>query len=535
MTVAQRLYLLVFSAVLGLLSLAGLGMLQMNRIYVSTNYANVNTVPRLLTLDEASRPVAQLLVDIWQYMALNDVAKRTEMEQIMRTEHAKVIGALNKFESGVSGEQDKRLLAADRAALAEYDALREKVLALVASGNAWQARDLMFANQAVITKFDNALDRHRQYNADLGKQGAEAAAGILGGAIRLALLIAVLVIVGVAGMGLMLVRKIVNSLNAAVQIAQTVARGDLSAHIVVTSGDETGQLLQALKAMNDSLVNIVAEVRSGTDTIAAASGRILSGNLSLSARTQQQAGALEETAAAMGELTDTVKQNAGHARQANALAVSASAAAVNGGTVVSQVVDTMHSIDASAKKIVDIISMIDGIAFQTNILALNAAVEAARAGEQGRGFAVVASEVRNLAQRSAAAAREIKTLIDDSVEKVGTGARLVGQLGTTTQEIVDSVQRVTGIMGEITAATQQQASGVEQVNQAISQMEQATRQNAALVEEAAGAAGFMQEQAGNLVQTVSVFKLDDGAQQTARGLAGQAPAPAVPMLMAKVF
>ena len=508
MTVAQRLYFLVFSAVLGLASLAGLGMLQMSQIYSSTNYANVNTVPRLLTLDEASGPVAQLLVDIWQYMALNDVTKRNEMEQIMRREHAKVIDALKEFESGVSDDQDKRLLAADRAALAEYDALREQVLTMVASGNAWQARDLMFANQAVITKFNNALDQHRQYNAKLGKQKADDAAGILTNAIRLALLITVLVIAGVAGMGLMLVRKIVNSLNAAVQIAQTVARGDLSAHIYVTSNDETGQLLLALKDMNDSLVKIVAEVRTGADTIATASGRIVGGNLNLSTRTQQQTGSLAETASAMEELTGAVKQNTDHALQANALAASASAAAVNGGTVVSQVVDTMSSINASAKKIVDIISMIDGIAFQTNILALNAAVEAARAGEQGRGFAVVASEVRSLAQRSAAAAKEIKVLIDDSVKQVDTGTGLVDQLGATTQEIVDSVKRVTNIMGKITAATQQQASGIEQVNQAIGQMGQATRENATLVEEAAGDAGFMQEQAGNLVQTVSVFKLD---------------------------
>lgn len=252
----------------------------------------------------------------------------------------------------------------------------------------------------------------------------------------------------------------------------------------------------------------VSEVRTGTDAMATASGQIASGNQDLSSRTEQQASSLEETASSMEELTSTVKQNADNARQANVLAVSASEVAVKGGAVVSQVVDTMSSINASSKKIVDIIGVIDGIAFQTNILALNAAVEAARAGEQGRGFAVVASEVRSLAQRSASAAKEIKTLIGDSVDKVNIGTSLVDQAGSTMNEIVESIKRVTDIMGEITAASQEQTSGIEQINQAIMQMDNVTQQNAALVEEAAAAAESLQDQAGNLTQVVSVFKLD---------------------------
>ncbi|RXZ32376.1 HAMP domain-containing protein [Oxalobacteraceae bacterium CAVE-383] len=313
-----------------------------------------------------------------------------------------------------------------------------------------------------------------------------------------------------------LTRSITVPLSQAVEMAESVAGGDLSRNIEVNRGDETGMLLQALKHMNDSLVKIVGEVRNGTNTIATASGEIASGNMDLSSRTEQQASSLEETAASMEELTSTVKQNADNARQANQLAISASEVAIKGGSVVSQVVDTMGSINTSARKIVDIIGVIDGIAFQTNILALNAAVEAARAGEQGRGFAVVASEVRSLAQRSAAAAKEIKVLIDDSVSNVDVGAKLVDQAGVTMREIVESVKRVTDIMGEITAASQEQTAGIEQVNKAITQMDNVTQQNAALVEEAAAASEAMQAQAGNLAQAISVFKLAGDDMQLAQ-------------------
>ncbi|MEN3294965.1 MAG: hypothetical protein V7642_4218 [Burkholderiales bacterium] len=308
--------------------------------------------------------------------------------------------------------------------------------------------------------------------------------------------------------GFWLVRSITRPLEAAVKIADGVAAGDLTQRIEVQSNDETGQLMQALKGMNESLVKIVGEVRIGTETITTASNEIASGNLDLSSRTEQQASSLEETASSMEELTSTVRQNADNARQANQLAVTASEVAVKGGTVVGQVVETMSSINESSRKIVDIISVIDGIAFQTNILALNAAVEAARAGEQGRGFAVVASEVRSLAQRSAAAAKEIKGLIDDSVGKVKAGSKLVGEAGSTMNELVDSVKRVTDIMAEIMAASQEQSSGIEQVNQAIAQMDQVTQQNASLVEEAAAAAESMQDQASKLSQVVGAFRLD---------------------------
>ena len=306
----------------------------------------------------------------------------------------------------------------------------------------------------------------------------------------------------------LLTRSITAPLRDAVEVARKVAAGELTSRVNAVGKDEIGDLLRALKGMNESLLKIVGKVRVGTDAITSASEEIASGNADLSSRTESQASSLEETASSMEELTSTVKQNAENARQANQLVVSASDFAVKGGQVVGQVVDTMGSIKESSKKIVDIIGVIDGIAFQTNILALNAAVEAARAGEQGRGFAVVAAEVRNLAQRSAGAAKEIKGLIGDSVEKVDVGSKLVDEAGKTMGEIVTSVKHVADIMNEITAASQEQSSGIEEVNRAIGQMDEMTQQNAALVEQAAAAAESMQEQAVQLAQAVSVFKLE---------------------------
>jgi methyl-accepting chemotaxis protein len=311
--------------------------------------------------------------------------------------------------------------------------------------------------------------------------------------------------------GLALIRGISRALTQAIEATDAVAQGDLSHPIRAEGQDEITRLMTSLAAMQTSLVKVVSTVRQGSEGVSTASAEIASGNHDLSARTESQASALEETAASMEELSATVKQNADSARQANQLAQSASTVAIEGGEVVAQVVDTMKGINDSSKKMADIISVIEGIAFQTNILALNAAVEAARAGEQGRGFAVVASEVRSVAGRSADAAKEIKELISASVERVEHGTVLVDQAGTTMTNVVSSIKRVTDLMGEISAASNEQAAGVSQVGEAVQQMDQVTQQNAALVEEMAAAASSLKSQAQELVQTVAVFKLEQGA------------------------
>ena len=462
------------------------------------------------------------------YLA-GDPADQAGVETQMKASSARATEIQNKLTEVLDQPREKARLAEVLAARAAYTSARAQVFKEKSAGNADAAKQIYSTDMvgkrstylAALAKM--AADERREVDdtANAIRAKYESARNMMIG------LSVVAVLIG-AAFAVMISRAITTPLREAVRVAETVSAGDLTSVITVDSKDETGQLMGALKSMNDSLVRIVGEVRQGTETIGTASSEIASGNMDLSARTEQQASALEETASSMEELTSTVKFNADNARQANQLAITASEVASRGGVVVSQVVSTMGSINESARKIVDIISVIDGIAFQTNILALNAAVEAARAGEQGRGFAVVASEVRNLAQRSAAAAKEIKTLIGDSVDKVDAGSRLVDQAGQTMDEVVASITRVTDIMNEITTASDEQREGIEQVNMAITQMDSVTQQNAALVEEAAAAAASMQEQAARLTSVVGVFKLD---QLAAPRAAVVVKAPARPSMV----
>ncbi|MBQ5948748.1 methyl-accepting chemotaxis protein [Massilia sp. ST3] len=496
---------LIAGAVIGLVNL-GVANAELKQMYDQRLLAlgRVGQVVQLVTTNQ---------LNVAKAISIEDAAVRAALMTEVDTNAAQITRLWDEYKGSDLGEQERALAEAFAEARKSFLAqgLRPAQAAIRGGDNA-QAVQLL--NGPMLALFKPMQDQGFKL---IGMMQAEAKADYDRSQstfelVRLVCLAGLLFGLAMAAVvGWMLVRAIVRPLEKAVAIAGAVAAGDLTQHIEADSQDETGRLLQALKEMNDSLVQIVSRVRKGTDTIATASGEIASGNLDLSARTEQQAGSLEETASSMEELTSTVKQNADNARQANALAASASEVAGKGGAVVEQVVQTMGAINASATRIVDIIGVIDGIAFQTNILALNAAVEAARAGEQGRGFAVVAGEVRSLAQRSAAAAKEIKALIDDSVEKVHHGSELVDQAGATMADIVQSVSRVTDIMAEITAASQEQTAGIEQINSAVTQMDQVTQQNAALVEQATAAAQSLQEEASVLAQTVGAFKLNGSA------------------------
>ncbi|WP_432383190.1 methyl-accepting chemotaxis protein [Duganella sp. P38] len=488
------------------------------------------TIGSMGRLNVASQKLSEQSLPSMRYIlalkAAVNTKRRYEMEQLLsdNQEHvaryeqliARMLSKVDKlqhqYESTTSSTEERRLLANFVRVRTAYSVQRRKISELARAGHRDEAVALATGSSfELMNQQADALDKIAEYTQASGEAAAAGAEQAYQSARNVVIGVLVLDIAAGVMLALWLARIVSQPLQRAVAVARRVADGDLTAEVHVSSADETGQLMEALKHMNGSLQRLVGQVRGSTDTIATASTQIAAGNQDLSSRTEQQASSLEETASSMEELTSTVKQNADNARQANTLALSASSIAVKGGDVVGQVVDTMASINASSKKIVDIIAVIDGIAFQTNILALNAAVEAARAGEQGRGFAVVASEVRTLAQRSAAAAKDIKTLIGDSVAQVENGTQLVDQAGATMQEIVSSITRVADIMSEITAASQEQSAGIEQVNQAITQMDQVTQQNAALVEQAAAAAEAMQEQASGLSQMMSAFKLAPAA------------------------
>ncbi|RZI44412.1 HAMP domain-containing protein [Herbaspirillum sp. HC18] len=526
--IGPRLALSFGTVLMLMIALAAVGIMSMARIQGELDHILDDNVRKVKLANEMSDSVHIVARVIRTLVILADEAAIKEEQKKILAARTRYDAAFGEVQRSVDDEAGKALVTRITQARQVARPLNDKVIELALANKDQEASELLTAQAGPATDaWQQGLAEYVKHQEQRSKVDAAAARSAYDTALMLMIALSAVALVFGVAVAWLITRSIARPLNQAMKVAQTVATGDLTQQIRVDGKDESARLLQALKDMNESLVRIVGEVRVGSDTIATASGEIAAGNLDLSSRTEQQASSLEETASSMEELTSTVKQNADNARQANGLAQTASDVAVRGGDVVAQVVGTMGSINESSRKIVDIIGVIDGIAFQTNILALNAAVEAARAGEQGRGFAVVASEVRNLAQRSAAAAKEIKTLISDSVEKVDAGSKLVEQAGATMEEVVESIKRVTDIMGEITAATHEQTAGIEQINQAIAQMDQVTQQNASLVEEAAAAAASMQDQSKNLAQVVSVFKLDGMHATPARAAVQAAPKPAV--------
>jgi len=506
---------LAFATVIGLAAVVVvIGISRLSNISDSLTLVGSDRVPKVQRLADITDNVNLIARELRNALIFSDAAKVAAALDVSQKAREDIAKTLDDLAPTLTSDEGKKRLAAVTEARSAYVPIQQQFMDLVRAGKKDEAAALLVdrmrpAQLAYIKKLDELKDLQIELIAKAATDGeaayAEAKVLMFG-------LLAAMAACG-ALLGWWITRSITRPVNEAVAVAEKVAAGDLGSVIHVTSTDETGRLLSALKAMNESLVRIVGTVRNSSDSIATGSAQIASGNADLSQRTEEQASALEETAASMEQLGSTVKANADNARQANQLALSASTVAVQGGEVVGQVVETMKGINDSSKKIADIISVIDGIAFQTNILALNAAVEAARAGEQGRGFAVVASEVRSLAQRSAEAAKEIKGLITASVERVEQGTALVDQAGSTMSEVVSSIKRVTDIMGEISAASMEQSQGVSQVGEAVGQMDQVTQQNAALVEESAAAADSLKQQAQQLVAAVAVFKL--GGEQEA--------------------
>ncbi|MES2264833.1 MAG: methyl-accepting chemotaxis protein [Pseudomonadota bacterium] len=522
--VGQRLGFSFAVIIVLLLAMATLSLVRVAGLNAELMLTNEDRYPKTVLTHAVKDKLNEIARNMRNLLLMSDAASM-QKEVTNIEESGKVIQvSLEQLDKSITSVDGRANLEAVTALRPRFNAAGAAFLKLVEQDKKDEARAYLLAElRPIQMDYMAALDKVVAFQSKLMRESAQRAESQAESTQYAIILLALAATVIAAFVALAATRSITVPLGKAVRVARRVADGDLGSVIAVHSTDETGQLLLALKEMNASLFNIISQVRAGSDTIASASGQIASGNLDLSARTEQQAGSLEETASSMEELTATVKQNAEHARQANELATSASEVAVKGGAVVTQVVRTMESISMSSKKIVDIIGVIDGIAFQTNILALNAAVEAARAGEQGRGFAVVASEVRNLAQRSASAAQEIKHLIDDSVSQVDAGSRLVGQAGDTMHDIVTSVQRVTDIMADISAASMEQEAGIGQINQAISEMDAVTQQNSSLVEQAASAASALQEQAGTLAQLVGTFRLDGGGASPAAGRPGKAP------------
>ena len=515
MTITKRLILTLSVALFALIFSGAYGLWQLARAQQRFDSVQAKVIPSIHGLNDARASIYDLRLAGYRLSVFSNLTDKSTLTAAFDAANKALDEAIARYEKElVADDTDRKMIEADKANIAAYRIALKPFLDSSYAGDMDGVRATLVAGTPLATTaaaLKKGLDEHIAYNTkladELGKQNTAAYAFAF--RIMIAVVVVSVLLAGLLAVHLYrIIRTSLHNIQATLQdVSQSL---DLTQRAPVQRLDEIGKTAVAFNQLLEHIANSLGTVRSVTESVGVASREIAAGNLDLSSRTEEQAGSLEETASSMEELTSTIRQNADNARQANQLAAAASDIAVKGGEVVSQVVATMGSIDESAKKIVDIIGVIDSIAFQTNILALNAAVEAARAGEQGRGFAVVATEVRSLAQRSAAAAKEIKILIGDSVEKVGIGSKLVRQAGTTMDDVVASVKQVTGIIAEISAASQEQGSGVEQVNQAIAQIDRVTQQNAALVEEAAAAAGSLQEQAVRLAGVVGAFKLGSG-------------------------
>ena len=535
MKISTRLSL-GFAAMAALIALVGaLAIVKVNRIQDEFTFVMADRYPKIQLAAQIRAANADAATAIRNLFVMSEPADVKAQYERLADSSRRAGAAIETLQKTITSERGKAALAELVAARAAYRVPRDQVIELLRFNKHDEARaillrDLTPRQDAYLAAVTELIGLQESLMATSTEHVKDEAASAL-------LIIAALLAGAFVAAGLLawaIVRATTRPLNQAVEVARAVAAGDLAIEFEARGRDETGLLLAALHDMKTRLAAIVGEVRRNAEGVATASSQIAQGNNDLSARTEQQASALEQTAASMEQLSSTVKQNADNAQQGNQLALGASGVAVHGGEVVGQVVETMKGINASSKQIADIIGVIDGIAFQTNILALNAAVEAARAGEQGRGFAVVAGEVRNLAQRSAAAAKEIKGLITASVERVEQGTALVDQAGTTMREVVASIRRVTDLMGEISSASTEQSAGVAQVGEAITQMDQATQQNAALVEESAAAAESLKSQALQLVQAVSVFRIGTAdAAPSARPLTPTPAAHALPATPAR--